>query len=36
MMRGPHPHSQVALQYCGHVTNKNRYIFTLKTYGPQI
>ena len=27
-MREPHPRSHVTLQYCGHVTNKKRYIST--------
>ena len=27
-MRGPHPQSHVTLQYCGHATNKKRYIST--------
>ena len=29
MMRGLHPKSHVTLQYCGHATNKKRYISTL-------
>ena len=27
-MRGPYPQSHVTLRYCGHVTNKKRYIST--------
>ena len=27
-MRGPYPQSHVTLRYCGHVTNKKRFIST--------
>ena len=30
-MRGPHPQSHVTVRYCGHVTNKKRYIYTFTT-----
>ena len=28
MMRGPHPQNYVTLRYCGHVTDKKRYMST--------